>query len=239
MLRKYRDVAVIMDGNRRYAVGRFTAGLGTGALGTGSRKCWGTRNGALLNTFKVVTVYAFSTENWKRDPVEVGDLIAFVKYCERTTGPSIRRNIRVRVATSARTAPFPVRSEWTAATRRRHENNVQGGLQNEHMLVPTAIRGEGSSARVVIFNKTGSQRVQRGPNISKPLNSALADQDCGDVDVLITHSGQLNSYFFICGNWPTLKCSYVSKNWPELKKSDLLKLFEAMPWATSRFGRKY
>lgn len=47
---------------------------------------------------RVLTVYAFSTENWNRDPSEVASLMAiFAKYCDELRVEALERNIRIHV----------------------------------------------------------------------------------------------------------------------------------------------
>lgn len=47
---------------------------------------------------EVLSVYAFSTENWNRDPAEVASLMAiFAKYCDELRVEALERNIRIHV----------------------------------------------------------------------------------------------------------------------------------------------
>jgi undecaprenyl diphosphate synthase len=52
----------------------------------------------IAEEIQVLTVYAFSTENWNRHPSEVASLMAlFVKYCDELRVEAIQRNINIRV----------------------------------------------------------------------------------------------------------------------------------------------
>ena len=91
-----RHVAVIMDGNRRYG----TAKYGSVSKGhwDGSSKLVEFAKWCIAEKISVLTVYAFSTENWTRDPAEVAALMAiFAKYSDELRVEALKRNIRIHV----------------------------------------------------------------------------------------------------------------------------------------------
>jgi hypothetical protein len=91
-----RHVAVIMDGNRRY--GRARYGNVSKGHWDGSKTLVDFAKWCIAEKVQVLTVYAFSTENWNRDPSEVASLMAiFCKYCDELRVEAIERNIRIRV----------------------------------------------------------------------------------------------------------------------------------------------
>jgi len=91
-----RHVAVIMDGNRRY--GRSKYGNATQGHWDGSKTLVDFSKWCIAEGVQILSVYAFSTENWHRDPVEVASLMAlFCKYCDELRSEAIDRNIRIRV----------------------------------------------------------------------------------------------------------------------------------------------
>jgi hypothetical protein len=91
-----RHVAVIMDGNRRY--GRARYGNVSKGHWDGSKTLVDFAKWCIAEKVQVLTVYAFSTENWNRDPSEVASLMTiFCKYCDELRVEAIERNIRIRV----------------------------------------------------------------------------------------------------------------------------------------------
>lgn len=61
----------------------------------------------MLDGIEIATVYAFSTENWNRDPSEVNTLMSiFAKYAESLTVEASTRNVRVRIFSTGRSSPF-------------------------------------------------------------------------------------------------------------------------------------
>jgi undecaprenyl diphosphate synthase len=57
----------------------------------------------MLDGIEVATVYAFSTENWNRDPNEINTLMSiFAKYAESLTTEASTKNVRVRILSTGR-----------------------------------------------------------------------------------------------------------------------------------------
>ncbi len=91
-----RHIAVIMDGNRRYGKARY----GSAARGhwDGSSKLVEFATWCLAEGIKVLTVFAFSSENWNRDPAEIASLMQiFAKYCDELRVEALQRNIKIDV----------------------------------------------------------------------------------------------------------------------------------------------
>jgi hypothetical protein len=89
-------VAVIMDGNRRYGIAKY--GSVSKGHWDGSSKLVEFAKWCIAEQISVLTVYAFSTENWNREPAEVASLMAiFSKYCDELRVEALKRNIRILV----------------------------------------------------------------------------------------------------------------------------------------------
>jgi len=89
-------LSVIMDGNRRY--GRSKYGSITRGHWDGSKTLVDFSKWCLAEGIKVVTVYAFSTENWNRGASEVSALMnIFCKYCDELRVEAVENGIRLQV----------------------------------------------------------------------------------------------------------------------------------------------
>jgi Putative undecaprenyl diphosphate synthase len=89
-----RHVAVIMDGNRRY--GKSHYGSASRGHWEGSSKLVEFAKWCLAEKIQVLTVFAFSSENWNRDPAEVASLMQiFAKYCDELREEAIKRDIKI------------------------------------------------------------------------------------------------------------------------------------------------
>jgi len=87
-------LAVIMDGNRRY--GRAKYGSATRGHWDGSKTLVEFAKWCIVEGVQVLTVYAFSTENWSRHPSEVQALMAiFCKYCDELRIEALKKGIRL------------------------------------------------------------------------------------------------------------------------------------------------
>lgn len=88
-----------MDGNRRY--GRLRHSDPLQGHWAGGQKLIDFAQWCMQDGVEMLTVYAFSTENWNRDPIEVNALMdIFIKYAEQLRVEAVKKNIRVRVLTT-------------------------------------------------------------------------------------------------------------------------------------------
>lgn len=85
-----------MDGNRRY--GRAKYGDVSRGHWDGSSKLVEFAKWCVAEEISVLTVYAFSTENWNREPSEIRALMTiFSEYCDELRVEALKRNIRIHV----------------------------------------------------------------------------------------------------------------------------------------------
>jgi undecaprenyl diphosphate synthase len=229
-----RHVAVIMDGNRRY--GRSVYGKDKAAAGhwDGSRKVLEFAKWCIAEHVQVLTVYAFSTENWKRDPVEVATLMAlFVKYCEELRVESIRRNIRVRVL-STETTLIPGAVKNGLYRLEEDTKHCVGGLQM-NVCLSYGSRGEIVNACRDIARDCANSVMTVDQISEETFEQHLLTKHCGDVDVLIRTSGEIRISNYLLWQLAYAEMFFVSKNWPELEKSDLLDVIRS--YANGRHRR--
>ena len=91
-----KHVAVIMDGNRRYGKAKY--GSAVKGHWDGSSKLVEFAKWCIAEKVAILTVYAFSTENWNRDAGEVASLMSiFAKYCDELRIEALERNIKISV----------------------------------------------------------------------------------------------------------------------------------------------
>jgi undecaprenyl diphosphate synthase len=104
-----RHVAIIMDGNRRWARERGLPALeGHRAGATALRE---TARAAARAGITILTVYAFSEENWRREASEVGPLMDLVRHFARREAAALRaENVRVRALGRIDALPAPTRA---------------------------------------------------------------------------------------------------------------------------------
>lgn len=94
-----KHIAVIMDGNRRF--GRQKHGNALQGHWAGGQTLVDMIQWCKEDGVQVLTVYAFSTENWSREPLEVQTLMSiFAKYAESFRAEALTHNVKVNVLTT-------------------------------------------------------------------------------------------------------------------------------------------
>lgn len=100
-----RHIAVIMDGNRRY--GRKTHGDPLRGHWIGGQTLVDFVQWCMEDGVEILTVYAFSSENWNRDSIEIETLMSiFSKYSETLLKEAIEKNVKVKVLSTGMLVSF-------------------------------------------------------------------------------------------------------------------------------------
>eukprot|EP00980_Cylindrotheca_fusiformis_P008018 scaffold1706_cov116-Cylindrotheca_fusiformis.AAC.21 len=238
-----RHVAVIMDGNRRY--GRQKYGNASQGHWDGSSKLVEFAKWCIAEHVSVLTVYAFSTENWNRDPAEVSALMAiFSKYVDELRVEALKRNIKILVLS---TDIARVRPNGILAPPTQIPTHVKHGLRR--MVEETAhcngltmniCMSYGSRGEIVAASKSLATDVANGNlDVSKIdeelFESHLLTCQSGDPDVLIRTSGEIRISNFLLWQLAYTEMFFVDKPWPAVEKEDLLKVIRS--YASSRIRR--
>lgn len=187
-----RHVAIIMDGNRRWARERGLPASEGHRAGAGALR--ETARAAAAAGVEILTVYAFSQENRRRDPTEVGILMDLVRrFAEREAAALKREN--VRVAAIGRTEALP------AATRTAVETLVATTAGNAGMLLNLALnygaRTELCDAVKALSRDVRSGRLALEAIDEDSLSRYLYTAGLPDPDLLIRTGGELRVSNFL------------------------------------------
>ncbi|MDA8130921.1 MAG: polyprenyl diphosphate synthase [Elusimicrobia bacterium] len=209
-------VAIIMDGNRRWAKARGLPSIAGHKAGVDSVhavvRC-ASRAGV-----KALTIYAFSTENWSRSKLEVKALMFLL---ERTisayTEELARENVRLVFSGRTEQMPAAARKVMDAAVRR-----LEG---NTGMVLNIALNYGGRQEILDAVNKA----IDEGLRVvdEKTFSSLLYSPGLPDPDLLIRTSGELRISNFLL--WQTAYSEfYVTETfWPDFREEEFMKaLFE-------------
>jgi len=115
-----QHVAIIMDGNRRWAKARRLPGIEGHRRGIVALRHV-TRAASDLG-IPMLTVYGFSTENWKRDTTEISLLLDLCVYFAQSELAELRRN-NVRVGIIGQYRALPPSTTWSPRPRRIPDSN--------------------------------------------------------------------------------------------------------------------
>ena len=224
-------IAIIMDGNRRFAKKRNRT------------VAWGHKEGAKTLEkivryankigLKYITVYAFSTENWKRAEEEVNALMLLLQnYIEDYSKRADSENIKVQFLGD--TSRFtPRMQKGIEDCKKRTENNT--GVTFNIAL------NYGGRAEIVKAVKDIAEDVKNGnvkiEDIDESLvSSKLYTKGMPDPDLLIRTSGELRLSNFLPWQVVYSEFLFVDKYWPEFDEDDLDKAIIEYQKRTRKFG---
>jgi len=225
-------VAIIMDGNGRWAEAR---GLERGAgHRAGLEAVRAVVRAAHELGVRVLTLYAFSSENWNRPPSEVEELMRLLdQYLDEELEEVLRNGIRVR--TIGRLERLP------PGTRRRVEDAVARSASNDEMTLVFAVsyggRQEIVDAARRLIHDAEAGRVDPEALDEKTFASYLYDPDLPDPDLLIRtgHESRISNFLIWQIAYSELFLSPLM--WPDFRKSHLVDALLDFQSRERRFGR--
>ena len=225
-------VGVIMDGNGRWAGAH---GLPRNAgHERGETALFDTVEGALELGLRWLTVYAFSTENWKRPPSEVRFLMNFNRdLLLRRADELDERQVRVRFI-GRRVRPVPRRlvemmesTEQRTAKHRRLTLQIAFNYGGRAELVDVARR----IAADVAEGKLRPDKVNR-----KSIEARLYEPEAPEVDLLVRTSGEQRLSNFLLWQAAYAELVFTDVLWPDFTRADLLAAVAEFQRRTRRFG---
>ena len=226
-----RHVAVIMDGNRRWARRHGTdtdAGHRAGVVSLRGvvRVCSDLGIGYL-------TCYAFSTENWKRSRNEVDGLWALALEFLRSELPElVRRGVRVRVIGDRRGLPLLVRQAAAAAEAATARN---GGLVLT-LALNYGARQEIAAAARALCADVAAGRLRPEAVDEATLAARLETAGMPDPDLLIRTSGERRISNFLLWQIAYSEIWLTDALWPDFGEAELRNAIEDYRRRDRRFG---
>jgi len=204
-------VGIIMDGNGRWAQSRGLART-QGHL-EGLKAAKRIVKAASDIGIKFLTLYAFSTENWKRTAEEVGFIMGLVKQYLRAEFEFSKKNkIRVRHAGDMSALPPDIQKELT--------DSIKDTASFEGMQVILAINYGGRDEIIRAFNKYITSHTEQAINESS-LASYLDNPDIPDPDLIIRSAGEYRTSNFLLWQSAYSELYISDKLWPDWDKNDL------------------
>ena len=225
-------IAIIMDGNGRWARRRRlprVAGhrAGIGPVRSSVETC------ARLG-IKVLTLYAFSVENWKRPRHEVETLWRLLRYYLRQELPDLQKNdIRLQAIGRLDALPAQVRAELESA--------VEATAGNRGLLVNLAINYGGRAEIVDAVNSILDMARLDGSIGTLHLDedliaTSLYTSACPDPDLLIRTSGEMRISNFLLWQIAYAELYVTETLWPDFTRTDLLQAVLEYQKRDRRYG---
>ena len=226
-----KHVAIIMDGNGRWAKQR------------GKARIFGHRNAleAVRDTIETaarigvghLTLYAFSTENWKRPRREVSALMELlVTTINKEIKTLQKNNIRLRAIGDIDSLP--------GATKRELEKGIEATKNNTNLDVVLAL-SYSSRWEITQAVKSLAEDVKRGevdPDAinEKTISSYLATHDIPEPELMIRTSGEMRISNFLLWQLAYAELVFLPKLWPDFRGEDLVKAIIDYQSRERRFG---
>lgn len=223
-------VAIVMDGNGRWANARgLTRVEGHRA---GEAALMDVIEGAIQAGVKYLTVFAFSTENWKRSPDEVKFLMNYNREVLRRRRDELDGwNVRIKWA-GRRPKLWPtVIDELLVAERQTAKNK---GLTFT-MCVNYGSRIEIVDAINQMVDDSKSGKL-KGQLTEKKMQKYLLTKDLPDVDLFIRSSGETRISNFLLWQSAYAEFVFLDVLWPDFSRKDLWSAIQQYSKRNRRFG---
>ena len=221
-------VAVVMDGNGRWAQRR---GLPrTEGHAAGEEALMDVVWGALDAGIRWITVYAFSTENWKRPVDEVRYLMGFNERLLMSRRDELNaKNVRVQ---------FLGRRDWRVPKRvlRRMDETHELTRGNTAMTLSMAFNYGGRAEIVDAVRKLVASGVSADKIDEKAIRKHLYDPSMPDPELMVRTSGEFRTSNFLMWELAYSELVFTDVLWPDFRRSDLYAAIDEYQRRDRRFG---
>ncbi|MHB1340224.1 MAG: isoprenyl transferase [Coriobacteriia bacterium] len=224
-------VAIIMDGNGRWASKRGLARAAGHRAGVKAVR--ETLAAAIELGIEYITVYSFSSENWRRPADEVNTLMRlFVEVLERELESLQRLGIRVRVIGREEDVP----SETMSAFRRTESTTASNTRLTFVVALNYGGRAELADAARSIANDVAAGRLAPHDVGEDVLADRLYTAGIPDPDLVIRTSGEMRVSNFLLWQIAYSELWVTATLWPDFSRHDLLRAVVDYQRRDRRFG---
>jgi undecaprenyl diphosphate synthase len=221
-------IAAVMDGNGRWAQRR---GLKrTDGHAAGEEALFDAIEGALDLGVKWLTVYAFSTENWRRPADEVRFLMGFNEsLLVRRRDELNDRDVRMR---------FIGRRDWRVPKRliRRMDESIELTKDNRTLTLTIAFNYGGRAELVDAVRRLVADGVPADKIDEKAIAKRLYDPEMPEPDLVVRTSGEYRTSNFLMWESAYSELVFTDVLWPDFRRTDLFDAVREYQARDRRFG---
>jgi len=229
--KKIRHIAIIMDGNKRWAKKHHLPTLK--GHSEGAKTVQKIMKAAKAFGIEYITLYAFSTENWKRSKREVEGLMSLLKYFINVNVDEINNEgIRLRTVGKIEMLPDKTRKVLLDAIEKT-KNNREGNLI---LALSYGGRAEIADAAKKIASDTFDGKIKVDEIDEKLFRSYLYAPDIPDPDLLIRTSGEFRISNFLLWQISYSEIWITDTLWPDFSKDELKTAIDAFYSRKRRYG---
>jgi undecaprenyl diphosphate synthase len=227
-----RHVAIIMDGNGRWAKAR---GMGrTQGHLEGVKRVEEIIKAACEIGIKYLTIYAFSTENWSRPPDEVTMIMrTFILVLGQKTKELKKNGVRINFIGRRQGVPQEVLNAMDEATLVTKDNSTM----TLNIAFNYGARGEIVDAVKSIYTQVLEGRIKADDINENLIASHLYTKGQPDPDLLIRTSGEMRISNFLLWQLSYVEIYFTDKYWPEFNEEEFLKALASFAQRERRWGR--
>ena len=225
-------IAIIMDGNGRWAQKKQLSRIEGHKAGLEAAKAVVEACAEL--GVEVLTLYAFSKENWRRPRREVGELMRLLhNKLKKEREELLKRNIRLNIIGDLEDLPAPIRKTLN--------NMVEVTRPKDGLMVNLAL-SYGGRSEIVAGVKKISAEVAAGKIATDDITPEvfaryLYTRAIPDPDLLIRTSGELRISNFLLWQLAYTELYFTTTLWPDFGKEELIQACLAYQNRERRFGR--
>jgi len=226
-----RHIAIIMDGNGRWAQKQRLARIEGHKAGLKAAQA--VVDACEELAVKVLTLYAFSKENWRRPRREVNELMGLLQeYLRKRQKELLERNIRLNIIGDLEDLPPSIR-DFLVET-------VEMTRQKDGLIVNLAL-SYGARSEIVagvreIIKEVEAGRITADDITPETFSRYLATGDLPDPDLLIRTSGELRISNFLLWQIAYTELYFTTTLWPDFGKEDLIRACIEYQNRERRFG---
>ena len=228
-----RHIAIIMDGNRRWAKKRMLPvklGHKEGAETLKKDVRYANKLG-----IEYVTVYAFSTENWKREQEEVDALMSLLEtYLDDFAKEADTENIVIRV--------LGRRKELSERLLQKIDQTVERTKNNTGTIFSIALNYGGRDEIVTAIKNIAEDVKDNKVDIDSITEELVSDymytKNMPDPDLMIRTSGELRTSNFLPWQLVYSEFLFLDKYWPDFSEKDIDEAVEVYRKRNRKFGAK-
>ncbi len=226
-----QHIAIIMDGNGRWAKQRGKQRIFGHRAGVGSVRAI-VDTSARLN-LRAVTLYAFSTENWKRPKAEVSGLMQMLKHYLRGELKEIhRQNIKFQTIGRIEALDKSVRKEIAAATEKTAENSGT--------ILTIALNYGGRAEIVDACREAVKNLLANGKSVEdlseSDIEQNLYTRNLPEVDLLIRTSGEMRISNFLLWQLAYSEIYVTETLFPDFRRREIFEAILDFQKRERRFG---
>ena len=228
---KVKHVGIIMDGNRRWAKSK------------GLKKIDGHKRGAITakniiqaaaeNNISHLTLFAFSSENWKRGSSEVDDLISLLRYfLKKEINNLIKSGIKLKILGELSLFPIDIINLLNESII----NSKNNKKLNLIIAINYGSRQEITYAVKKIANQVLKNKIEMNQITEKEIAKCLYTEGVPDPDLIIRTGGDCRLSNFLLWQSAYSELLFIKKAWPDFTRDDFLQAVNEFNNRERRFG---